>query len=218
MPKTLFDKVTPEYRSAVVPDNHWMSACHPYFIPNQPPPPPCGCCPPPPVVPPGGPCGCSTPLLDRAPAPCGFHEANQPKPVISPLDQVIPASPEAMPVRPAEAEKRSPLNYDGLRNAPHPYVYWLAKREVNVEAGENVSVDLAIDLATGDKTYTVSSQSPEEDQRRLNRLERQLFSQLDEIRRLKEKLNAEGDGADVQEDGPSEPGETPVDPADDTSP
>ena len=37
----------PEYRSAIIPANHWMSVCHPYFIPNQPvPPQPCCCRPP----------------------------------------------------------------------------------------------------------------------------------------------------------------------------
>ena len=85
MPKTLFDKVMPEYRNAVVPDNHWMSVCHPYFIPNQPPPPPCGCCPPPRPMPmPPKPCGCG-PIMDKAPVPCGFHEARPPVPVRKPI-------------------------------------------------------------------------------------------------------------------------------------
>lgn len=189
MARTLFDKVTPEYRSAVVPDNHWMSVCHPYFIPNQPPPPPCGCCPPPPpVIPTPNPCGCKGPLLDKAPVPCGFHEGKLPKPVISPLGHVVPGNPEAMPVRPAEAVKRNPLDYDGLRTAPHPYVYWLAKREVNVEAGDNVDVKLAVDATTGDKTYTVSSHTPEEDKRRIEALERKLAAELEEVRRIKANM------------------------------
>lgn len=189
MPRTPFDKVTPEYRSAVVPGNHWMSVCHPYFIPNQPPPPPCGCCPPPPpVIPVPPPCGCKGPLLDKAPAPCGFIEGKQPKPVISPLGHAVPGSPEAMPVRPAEAAKRNPLDYDGLRTAPHPYIYWLAKREVNVEAGDNVDVSLSVDKATGDKTYTVSSHTPEAEMKRLAKIEQNLAAQLEEVRRIKANM------------------------------
>lgn len=189
MPKTLFDKVTPEYRSAVVPGNHWMSVCHPYFIPNQPPPPPCGCCPPPPpVIPVPPPHGCKGPLLDKAPVPCGFHEGKHPKPVISPLGHAVPGSPEAMPVRPAEAAKRNPLDYDGLRTAPHPYIYWLAKREVNVEAGDNVDVSLSVDKVTGDKTYTVSSHTPDEEMKRLAKIEQNLAAQLEEVRRIKANM------------------------------
>ncbi len=45
MKKTLFDRVTPIYRSAVIPQSHWMAVRHPYFIPIQPPPPPGCCCP-----------------------------------------------------------------------------------------------------------------------------------------------------------------------------
>lgn len=188
MPRTPFDKVTPEYRSAVVPGNHWMSVCHPYFIPNQPPPPPCGCCPPPPhIMPPPHRPGCG-PLLDKAPPPCGFHEADPAKPVISPLGRVIPANPEALPERPAEADKRNPVDYDGLRTAPHPYVYWLAKREVSVEAGDNVDVSLSVDSDTGNKTYTVSSHTPEEEMKRLARIERELAAQLAEVRRIKENM------------------------------
>ena len=188
MPRTPFDKVTPEYRSAVVPDNHWMSVCHPYFIPNQPPPPPCGCCPPPPhVIPVQHPHGCG-PLLDKAPAPCGFHEAEPAKPVISPLGNVMPANPEALPERPADADKRNPVDYDGLRTAPHPYVYWLARREVNIEAGENVDVSLVVDQKTGDKTYTIASTAGEEEKERIDRIERELEAQLAEVRRIKANM------------------------------
>ena len=186
MPRTPFDKVTPEYRSAVVPENHWMSVCHPYFIPNQPPPPPCGCCPPPPPVTPKP--GCGAPLLDKAPVPCGFVEADPARPVISPLGHVVPGSPEAMPERPAEADTRNPVDYDGLRTAPHPYVDWLAKREVNVAAGDNVDVELSVDSRTGDKTYTVSSHTPEEEMERLARIERELAAQLEEVRRIKANM------------------------------
>ena len=53
----------------------------------------------------------------------------------------------------------SQLNKDGTSQAPHPYVYWMAKRTVNVEAGKNVDVKLDTDCETGDKTYTVSSKT-----------------------------------------------------------
>lgn len=190
MPKTLFDKVIPEYRSSIVPDNHWMSVCHPYFVPNQPPPPPCGCCPPPRPVPPPppGPCGCGGPIMDKAPVPCGFHEARPPVPVLDPLGEFVPGSPDAMPVRPAEADARNPLDHSGIRQAPHPYVYWLAKREVNVEAGDNVDVTMEVDRTTGDKTYTVSSHTPEEDKRRIEALERKLEAELEEVRRIKANM------------------------------
>lgn len=56
----------------------------------------------------------------------------------------------------------SPLNYDGNRQAPHPYVYWMSRRTVNVEAGKNVDVELCVDEPTGDKTYTVSAKTDPE--------------------------------------------------------
>lgn len=89
MPRTLFDKVIPEYRSAIVPQNHWMSVCHGYYIPNQPGPPPCcRCCPRPrPVMTPRR--GHCLPVMNKAPLPCGFHESREPEPVISPLVRPI---------------------------------------------------------------------------------------------------------------------------------
>ena len=188
MPRTLFDKVIPEYRNAVVPQNHWMSVCHPYFIPNQPPP-PCGpCCPPRYPMPPQPPrCGCG-PLLDKAPAPCGFHEHRPPVPVQSPLGHGIPVGPEAIPRRTPEANGRNPIDYDGLRQAPHPYVYWLAMRDVTVNAGDNVDVALDVDKVTGNKTYTVSSHTPEEALQRIAELERKLAAQLEEVRHIKENM------------------------------
>lgn len=246
MPKTLFDKVVPEYRSAVVPDNHWASVCHPYFIPNQPPP-PCGCGMPPVPPPPGprppvgpavmdratAPCGFVEnkptspifspvgmggpasaeampkpqavkvkgngkkpkmakvpvgPIMDRAPTPCHIHDGSANSPVVSPLGQAVMGSPEAMPVRPAEADARNPLDHSGIRQAPHPYIYWLAKREVNVEAGDNVDVTLMVDGRTGNKTYTVSSHTPEEDKKRIEALERKLEAELEEVRRIKANM------------------------------
>lgn len=53
----------------------------------------------------------------------------------------------------------APLNYSGNRQAPHPYVYWMSRRTVNVEAGKNVDVELCTDEKTGDKTYTVSAKT-----------------------------------------------------------
>ena len=53
----------------------------------------------------------------------------------------------------------APLNYSGNRQAPHPYVYWMSRRTVNVEAGKNVDVELCLDEPTGDKTYTVSAKT-----------------------------------------------------------
>ena len=53
----------------------------------------------------------------------------------------------------------APLNYSGNRQAPHPYVYWMSRRTVNVEAGKNVDVELCVDEPTGDKTYTVSAKT-----------------------------------------------------------
>ena len=53
----------------------------------------------------------------------------------------------------------APLNYSGNRQAPHPYVYWMSRRTVNVDAGKNVDVTLCTDEKTGDKTYTVSAKT-----------------------------------------------------------
>ena len=80
------------------------------------------------------------------------------------------------------------MDYDGLRTAPHPYVYWLAKREISVEAGDNVDVSMSVDSSTGNKTYTVSSHTPEEEMKRLARIERELSAQLAEVRRIKENM------------------------------
>lgn len=197
MPRTLFDKVIPEYRNAVIPQNHWMSVCHPYFIPNQPPP-PCGpCCPPRhPAPPPRFGCG---PVLEKAPVPCGFHEHRPPRPVLSPLGHCVPAGPAAFPQRTPEASGRNPVDYDGLRQAPHPYVYWLAKREVNVQAGENVDVRLDVDKTSGDKTYTVSSRTPQKELERIDALEKKLAAELEEVRRIKENMLTVSE--DVTEDG-----------------
>ena len=53
----------------------------------------------------------------------------------------------------------APLNYSGNRQAPHPYVYWMSRRTVNVDAGKNADVTLCTDEKTGDKTYTVSAKT-----------------------------------------------------------
>jgi hypothetical protein len=109
-------------------------------------------------------------------------------PVHSPLGNAVPVGPAAAPQRTAEATSRNPLDHDGLRQAPHPYVYWLAKREVNVNAGENVDVTLDVDKMTGDKTYTVSSHTPEKELKRIAELERKLAAQLEEVRHIKENM------------------------------
>jgi len=81
-----------------------------------------------------------------------------------------------------------PRDYNGYRQAPHPYVYWLAKRDVNVEAGDNVDVTLDVDQATGDKTYTVSAHTDESEIQRIEELEREMVHSLEEIRRMKANM------------------------------
>ena len=183
MPRTPFDRVTPEYRNAI-PGNHWMGVCHPYFIPNQPPPEPCGCCgpvPPPPT--PGH--RAQGPLLDRAPVPCGMV-GDRPKPVVDPLGNCVPVEIHPLVSRPNPFV--NPVDYDSNTQAPHPKIYWLAKRDVSVVAGENADVQEVVDPSTGDKTYVVSAESPAEDRRRIDALERQLEAELAEIRRIKANM------------------------------
>ena len=73
----------------------------------------------------------------------------------------------------------SQLNYDGTSQAPHPYVYWMAKRTVNVAAGKNVEVKLDTDCETGDKTYTVSSKTDPGVTSRLDALDTALVKKAD---------------------------------------
>ena len=232
MPRTPFDKVTPEYRNAI-PGNHWMGVCHPYFIPNQPPPAPC--CP-------GAPAGAPAPhiiprpccpALDHAPVPCGMVGGRDTRPVINPaagrtvaLPSVpLPKAPPApcpgpgpaRPVPPSTLPATSvtgtgtpvavhplmdtpnpyinPVDYDSNVQAPHPKIYWLAKRDVSVVAGENTDVEEIVTPSTGDKTYVVSAKAPESEKRRIDELERQVEAELAEIRRIKENmLSVEEDG------------------------
>ena len=240
MPRTPFDKVLPEYRNAIPAPNHWMSVCHPYFIPIQPPPPPCGCCTPPPRVSPVPVSPCA-PVLDHAPVPCGMHGGHDSRPIVNPaagrtvvLPVVAPPKPHCCcpaPVtpKPPKPEPRpvtsvtgtgtpvcvhplvnqpapyiSPVDYDSNTQAPHPKIYWLAKRDVSVVSGENTDVQEIVEPRTGDKTYIVSSHTPEADLRRLDELERNMSAELDEIRRIKANMltvDEDGDSGVVFEKG-----------------
>lgn len=209
-----YSRVLPEYREAIIPANHWMGVCHPYFVPNQPG--PCNTIPPPPPPPgPPGPRGRELPDSDvdpglpeplsfgqkgpgSAPVPCGMTRGHDLPP--APLPPVPPPPPRPLappppppaphchvPVRPSSrpVSVTDPRDYGGYTQAPHPYIYWLAKRDVSVVAGENVDVQLDVDHGTGDKTYTVSSHASEDERRRIEELEREMERQLEEIRRIK---------------------------------
>lgn len=226
MPRTPFDKVVPEYRNAIVPQNHWMSVCHPYFIPIQPPPPPCGCPGPHPGPHPGPrPAPPCVPAMDHAPIPCGMHGGHDTRPIVNPAAgrtvvlPVVPmpkqpcCCPVPVPPRPPKPEPHAvtsvtgtgtpvcvqplvekpnpyidPVDYDSNVQAPHPKIYWLAKRDVSVVSGDNTDVEEIVEPATGDKTYVVSSHTPESDMRRIEELERQMAAELAEVRRIKANM------------------------------
>ena len=73
----------------------------------------------------------------------------------------------------------TPLNYNGDRQAPHPYVYWMTRRTVNVDAGKNVDVELCTDAQTGDKTYTVSAKTDPSVTRHLTQLDTAISRKAD---------------------------------------
>ena len=81
-----------------------------------------------------------------------------------------------------------PVDYDSNVQAPHPKIYWLAKRDVSVVSGDNTDVEEIVEPATGDKTYVVSSHTPESDMRRIEELERQMAAELAEVRRIKANM------------------------------
>ena len=49
-------------------------------------------------------------------------------------------------------------------------------------------MSLSVDEFTGDKTYTVSSHTPEAEMERLARIEKSLAAQLEEVRRIKANM------------------------------
>jgi len=197
MARTPFDKVQPMYRSAIPASSHWMNVCHPYFIPNQPPPPPppcgCGMPPPRPPVPPKPGCGCMGPVLDHAPVPCGAVTARPPRPVVIPAiprepGMHAPCVPILPPVPVPSAPCNDPISYDGNTSAFHPKYEWLAKREVEVVAGDNVEVTKIVEERTGDKTFIVSSKTDPAAISRIQKLEAELRAQLAEVERIKASM------------------------------
>ena len=125
------------------------------------------------------------PVMSNAPIPCGFTSE---RPVLPVPHQ--PAYAPDLSTVPVVNENRlgNSMNYDGNSSAPHPYVYWLAKRTVTVAAGDNVEVTKDLDVQSGDTTYTVSSRIPPEEKKRIDELERELERQLAEVKRIKANM------------------------------
>ena len=131
----------------------------------------------------------------QAAPPGGIQPSTGPRcipvpPPLPPVPPPQPPTPAAITPRqaPVPLSPTDPRDYNGYRQAPHPYVYWLAKRDVSVEAGENIDVDLTVDSKTGDKTYTVSSRISPSEERRIEELEREMIENIAEIRRIKANM------------------------------
>lgn len=73
----------------------------------------------------------------------------------------------------------APLNYTGERQAPHPYIYWLAHKDIVVEAGKNVEVETRVDDNNHLKTYRVSALTDPEVIERLDGIELDLSGKAD---------------------------------------
>ena len=129
-------------------------------------------------------------LTARAPLPPCMHE-NTPNPVMM---QIMARSRPSGPPTLGSVPPPPMPSCIPPHTMPGSPLYLITTPTVNVAAGKNVSVKVDVDCHTGDKTYTVSSHTDKDAQRRINELEQAIHDQLAEIKRIKSNmLNVEED-------------------------
>lgn len=81
----------------------------------------------------------------------------------------------------------NPCTYNGFIQAPHPYIYWMNNKKVEVAAGDNVTVNEVV-APNGDITYVVNADM-ENQTELIRQLQADMAAQADRIAGLSASLD-----------------------------